>query len=290
MSASNWSQLVAPHGAQSTSDRATQLRMGSSDRHHRSERPAFQSPVATAHASARRKSRAKLHMGDAEPAETHPREKRPTTPEQPSDFSPDGRFARGKKAREPQHIASNLKKHTPFDQPAVHERPRDQSRRASANATQKEHAGRVAPRKTRTSMSEAESHREPHAAKHGKGRKRVYCGNNALAEELASGQAVLGTRSECFRKGVGGGLHATVPPGGRQEFIKKWTAPYRKLVDQPLHYGDGPAPQGKFPATLSQCLARGFAVGSVQKAKQMLGASRRGAETDPSGPATRAKS
>ena len=62
-------------------------------------------------------------------------------------------------------------------------------------------------------MSEAQSHRDPHAAKHGKGSKRVYCGNNALAKELASGQAVLGTRSECFRKGVGGGLHATVPPG-----------------------------------------------------------------------------
>jgi hypothetical protein len=101
-------------------------------------------------------------------------------------------------------------------------------------------------------------------------RKRIYCGNNALAHELTSGQAVVGKRYECFRKGVGGGLHAKIPPGGLEEFIKKWTAPYRKIVEQPLHYGDGPTPADKIPATLSQCLARGFAVGSIQKAKKEM--------------------
>ena len=87
---------------------------------------------------------------------------------------------------------------------------------------------------------------------------------------LTSGQAVVGKRSECFRKGVGGGLHAKIPPGGRDEFIQKWTASYRKIVEQPLHYVDGPPPAGKNPATLSQCLARGFAVGSIQKAKKEM--------------------
>ena len=108
-----------------------------------------------------------------------------------------------------------------------------------------------------------------HAQKNG-GSRKIYCGNNALAHELTSGQAVVGKRSECFRKGVGGGLHAEVPDGGLEEFIKKWTSPYRKLVDQPLHYGDGPTPAGKIPATLPQCLARGFAVGSIQKAKKEM--------------------
>ena len=108
-----------------------------------------------------------------------------------------------------------------------------------------------------------------HTQKNGANQK-IYCGNNALAHELTSGQARVGKRSECFRKGVGGGLHAEIPDGGLQEFIKKWTSPYRKLVEQPLHYGDGPTPAGKFPATLSQCLARGFAVGSIQKAKKKM--------------------
>ena len=64
-------------------------------------------------------------------------------------------------------------------------------------------------------------------------------------------------------------MHAKIPPGGMDEFIAKWTAPYQKLYEQNLHYGDGPTPAGKIPATLSQCLARGFAVGSIQKAKKM---------------------
>mgnify|MGYP003333474715 CR=1 FL=1 len=109
-----------------------------------------------------------------------------------------------------------------------------------------------------------------HTQKNSPSQKRIYCGNNALAHELTSGQARVGKRSECFRKGVGGGLHAEIPKGGLEEFIKKWTSPYRKLVEQPLHYGDGPTPAGKIQATLSQCLARGFAVGSIQKAKKEM--------------------
>ena len=108
-----------------------------------------------------------------------------------------------------------------------------------------------------------------HAQKNG-ATQNIYCGNNALAHELTSGQARIGKRSECFRKGVGGGLHAAIPEGETEEFIKKWTSPYRELTEQPLHYGDGPTPAGKFPATLSQCLARGFAVGSIQKAKKKM--------------------
>ena len=44
-----------------------------------------------------------------------------------------------------------------------------------------------------------------HAQKTGASRKRIYCGNNALAHELTSGQAVVGKRRECFRKDVGAG-------------------------------------------------------------------------------------
>ena len=58
-------------------------------------------------------------------------------------------------------------------------------------------------------------------------------------------------------------------PEEANEFVRKWTVPYEKLVEQPLYYGDGPVPHGKFKATLSQCLSRGFAVGSIQKAKNL---------------------
>lgn len=109
---------------------------------------------------------------------------------------------------------------------------------------------------------------KPHSA--ATSRHRMYCGNNALDPDLESGKLVLGTRSACFRKGVGGALHQAVPLEEQDAFIKKWTSPYKKLVDQPLHYGDGPAPNGKIAATLSQSLARGWAVGSIQKAKRLL--------------------
>ena len=42
------------------------------------------------------------------------------------------------------------------------------------------------------------------------------------------------------------------------------------MVSQPLFYGEGPVPPGKFRATLSQCMQRGFGVGSMQLAKRIL--------------------
>ena len=193
----------------------------------------------------------------------------------------DTRLAHRKTRREPQHVASTYPQSSLRKEPAATAQKRkatvpssenlggqdpaqsplrkepEHKRKATASSLNDEHQGRQ------------EAHAD-HAQKTAASRKRIYCGNNALAHELTWGQAVVGKRSECFRKGVGGGLHAKIPPGGLEEFINKWTAPYRKIVEQPLHYGDGPTPADKIPATLSQCLARGFAVGSIQKAKKEM--------------------
>lgn len=166
---------------------------------------------------------------------------------------PATKLARRRKSlrREPQHVASTHPQNAPLEEPPAVIQKRE------ARDPGRQHVGR-------------QDDHVAHTQKNGASQKRIYCGNNALAHELTSGHARVGKRSECFRKGVGGGLHAKIPPAGLEDFITKWTAPYRKLVEQPLHYGDGPTPAGKFPATLSQCLARGFAVGSIQKAKKKM--------------------
>ena len=73
-----------------------------------------------------------------------------------------------------------------------------------------------------------------------------------------------------FRQGVGAGLHQHIDPEHLDGFVATFTAPYKKLVEQPLYYGDGPVPEGKIRATLSQSKQRGFGVGSVLLAKKIL--------------------
>ena len=80
----------------------------------------------------------------------------------------------------------------------------------------------------------------------------------------------LGTPSQCFRKGFGGGYYQQIEPAKLEEFLADFSAAYRKIVSQPLFFGDGPVPPGKFRATLSQCMQRGFGVGSMQLAKRIL--------------------
>ena len=217
--------------------------------------------------------RAKRHFPDYHPAGVDgragatPSDKKDDRPRKASsmrEVPDDTRMARRKAQREPQHVASN----TPQSKATVPSFERLGGPGHPQSPLQKvpEHK-RKATAPSFEPLRRQEAHAEHETVPN---RKRIYCGNNALAHELTSGQAAVGKRSECFRKGVGGGLHAKIPPGGLEEFIQKWTAPYRKMVEQPLHYGDGPPPAGKIPATLSQCLARGFAVGSIQKAKKEM--------------------
>ena len=107
----------------------------------------------------------------------------------------------------------------------------------------------------------------------GEGRKprpRILCTNNANHQDLIEngGTRELGTNQQCFRRGVGAGLHAQ--PEDMEQFLRSFSYPYKKLVEQPLYYGDGQVPSGKFLATRPQCMQRGFGVGQMLLAKRIL--------------------
>ena len=115
--------------------------------------------------------------------------------------------------------------------------------------------------------------RQTRAATVDKGKtSHLFCGNNALSPKLKQngGTMVEGKPSECFRKGFGAGFHQHIPPERLEEFLADFSSPYRRLIEQPIYYGDGPVPEGLFRATLSQSRARGFGVGSMQLAKKIL--------------------
>ena len=80
----------------------------------------------------------------------------------------------------------------------------------------------------------------------------------------------LGTPSQCFRKGFGGGFYQKIDPAQLEEFLADFSAPYKKIVHQNLFYGDGAVPPGMIRATRSQSMQRGFGVGSMQLAKRIL--------------------
>ena len=123
---------------------------------------------------------------------------------------------------------------------------------------QSKDAAKKSPRKARSSST---------------ARKAVWCGNNKKDKKLRinGGHMEIGSPHSCFTRGVGGGIHQEIHPGEEDSFLEKWLQPYEKLVDQPIYYKDhGPVPHGMFRCTLPQALARGFAVGSIQRAKKIL--------------------
>ena len=100
----------------------------------------------------------------------------------------------------------------------------------------------------------------------------MWCGNNKLDKKLKAngGHLEIGSPHACFMRGVGGGIYQEIPPGEEDAFIEKWIQPYAKLIEQPIWYKDStPPPPGMFACTLPQALARGFAVGSIKRAKKI---------------------
>ena len=80
----------------------------------------------------------------------------------------------------------------------------------------------------------------------------------------------MGPFSLCFRHGFRAGYNQHIR--SVDEFLVNFGGPYRKIVDQPLHYDDGAAPPNKIKATLGQCYQLGFGLGSVKRAKEILSA------------------
>ena len=112
-----------------------------------------------------------------------------------------------------------------------------------------------------------------HATSTQKGKtSHIFCGNNILSPKLRrnGGDMEIGSPSQCFRKGFGAGFYQEIEPAHLEEFLADNSGPYRRYIEQPLFYGDGPVPAGKIRATLSQCRSRGFGVGAMQRAKKIL--------------------
>ena len=62
----------------------------------------------------------------------------------------------------------------------------------------------------------------------------ISCTNNALSPKLKKngGAMELGTPSQCFRKGFGGGFYQKIDPAHLEEFLADFSAPYKKIVNQ----------------------------------------------------------
>jgi len=87
-----------------------------------------------------------------------------------------------------------------------------------------------------------------------------YCGNNALFPDLLNGNKQLGTRYQCFKKGLGKGLNLPVDPN--------YNGPYNPIDPARVYCGN----QNALPAgydrmgNLSECLRKGIGVGKRQRA------------------------
>ena len=146
------------------------------------------------------------------------------------------------------------------------------SKRQPANAAPHD-AGTSNRTSYRTSGRMAATRRDSWPASSHKSQSPIWCGNNILSPKLKrNGGHIekIGSPSQCFRRGFGAGFHREIAPEDLEEFLADFVGPYKKLIDQPLFYGDGPVPPGKIRATLSQCMQRGYGVGSMQRAKKIL--------------------
>ena len=97
----------------------------------------------------------------------------------------------------------------------------------------------------------------------------IYCGNNELSPELRANGGVreFGSHSDCVKKGFARGFNQQIPD--LDEFIRRWSGKYRPHVKQRLYYGDGDdVPAGYQRATLAQAAQRGYALGSLARAKK----------------------
>ena len=101
--------------------------------------------------------------------------------------------------------------------------------------------------------------------------KQYLCSNNELDHRLKAngGAKEFGSPSLCQKKGFGIGFKQHIT--NTDDFLREWGGPYRPHIVQKLYCGDEPRlPSGyDARATLPQCLARGFGLGSVKRAKQL---------------------
>ncbi len=92
-------------------------------------------------------------------------------------------------------------------------------------------------------------------------KKKIYCGNNSLHKSLSNG-FVVGTRYECFRKGVGVGLNMPLD--------EDYNQPYEKIDKTRIYCGGKELPVGydRF-GTTGECLRKGVGVGKLKIARKV---------------------
>ena len=100
-------------------------------------------------------------------------------------------------------------------------------------------------------------------------RPAIYCGNNAQDTDLVAGRKRLGTRLECFRRGIGVGLHLPLD--------RKYAGRYVPIDTRKIYCGMAPRlPQGYHRyGNLPGCLQKGVAVGKTKKAQEAARAKRK---------------
>jgi hypothetical protein len=139
---------------------------------------------------------------------------------------------------------------------------------AAAHARRRTHEPRAQSQTAPAGSGAARRKTSPRKEK----KSNISCTNNALSPKLRQngGTMELGSPSQCFKKGFGGGFYQKIEPAKLEEFLADFSAGYKKIVHQPLFYGDGAVPPGMIRCTLSQSMQRGFGVGSMQLAKRIL--------------------
>ena len=186
--------------------------------------------------------------------------------------------AEGRAHLEPHGRVQQETKNTSFPPERVHSGAQSAAPRAARSASASTGVAAHARSPTREPRAQAQTApagggaaRRKTSPRKGKS-SHISCTNNALSPRLKQngGTMELGTPSQCFRKGFGGGYYQKIDPVKLEAFLADFSAPYRKIVHQPLFYGDGAVPAGMIRATLSQCMQRGFGVGSMQLAKRIL--------------------
>jgi hypothetical protein len=103
-----------------------------------------------------------------------------------------------------------------------------------------------------------------------KAKEPISCTNNAKSPELLQNGGVkrLGSPSQCVQKGFGAALYQEVKDV--HAFIRKFDAPYEKLIElQKVWFKKAEPPPGWQRATLPMCFQKGFGAGTAALARKL---------------------
>jgi hypothetical protein len=88
----------------------------------------------------------------------------------------------------------------------------------------------------------------------------IYCGNNILDNNIVNGNAVVGTRYKCLKKGIGTGLN--------MPYDSKYAGEYEPIDNTKMYCGDKNSLPSDYDVfgNLPQCLQKGVAIGKRKRA------------------------